>query len=79
MQPKYLDIMLLACTCLHNYLVNDEIFENIIETVPINSILQNLQADSVSRENAMCIRDKFKTYFNSCGAVSWQNEMISRN
>lgn len=71
--------MILACTCLHNYLRNDEIFGNIIETVSINSILQNLEENTVSRENAMCIRDKFNTYFNSCGAVSWQNEMISRS
>lgn len=38
-QPKYLNNIILACTCLHNYML-DDIPENI--SLPRDSILQNL-------------------------------------
>lgn len=71
--------MILACTCLHNYLRTDEQLENIhneIEnvTLPYNSILQNIQnvlhEDDNLMEDAMVIRDKFKSYFNSQNVVA---------
>lgn len=84
MQPKYLDTMILACTCLHNYIMEDFVSEDI--AVPNNSILQNYSVDSQNMDitgnqnvDAMEIREIFKSYFNSeHGAVSWQNEKITR-
>lgn len=81
MQPKYLDSMILACTCLHNYIIDDDVLTG-NETFPNssrNSILQNVTSVITREENSIEIRDKFKTYFNSQnGAVSWQNEIIGR-
>lgn len=78
MQPMHLDSMVLACTCLHNYIRENDELENL--QLPSNSILQNMRSvDNQTTTNAMVIRDKFKSYFISeHGAVPWQNEMITR-
>lgn len=82
MQPKYLDLMILACTCLHNYIRTHDHNEAEEVRPPRNSILQNInvqQEEDNQIEDGMIIRDNFKSYFNSQnGAVPWQNEMIRR-
>lgn len=84
MQPKFLDMMILACTCLHNYTLGDFGSEDV--ALSNNNILQNYSFDSQDMDitgnqnlDAMNIRENFKTYFISeHGAVPWQNEMITR-
>lgn len=74
----YLDSMILACTCLHNYIRENDELENL--ELPSNSILQDIRSvDYHTMTNAMVIRETFKSYFISeHGAVPWQNEMIGR-
>lgn len=76
-QPKYLNNIILACTCLHNYML-DDIPENI--SLPRDSILQNLlETSQTDDEEPLTIRNIFKNYFNSTnGSVYWQNDMIER-
>lgn len=84
MQPKFLDTMILACTCLHNYTLGNFGSEDV--ALSNNNILQSYSFDSQDMDitgnqnvDAMAIRENFKTYFNSeHGAVTWQNEMITR-
>lgn len=74
----YLYFMVLTCTCLHNYIRENDELENL--ELPSNSILQDIPSvDYQTTTNAMVIREKFKSYFISeHGAVTWQNEMIRR-
>lgn len=59
-QPKFLDAMIIACTCLHNYTLGDFRSEDV--SVSNYNILQNYSVDSqditgIQNVNAMEIRD----------------------
>jgi len=85
-------IVTLACCALHNYLshengayllgvIDNEDIEN-YKIIPgrwrnDNAQLRNLQTMNVRpNRNAIHICDEFKRYFNTVGAVEWQEGMI---
>lgn len=85
-QPRHLHSIILACTCLHNYMINSDtvmIYQD--QDQPQHSrndiLFQNINSqdeDILQLEN-MAIRDNFKQYFNSqSGLVQWQNYIAER-
>lgn len=80
--PEHLDIIIMAATCLHNFLRNDKCFwqPGELEKSEVPQGLQrprNMGANS-TRE-AINIRDRFSEYFNSPeGLVHWQDERVLR-
>lgn len=81
-QPKHLDNMILACVCLHNYIIG-HISTNIanIPSPPQDSILEHFITDNIDDQEmgGIITREKFKDYFNSeNGYLHWQNELVNR-
>lgn len=79
-QPKYLDYVILACICLHNYVI-DDVSTNM--SLPPNSILENVITNNRNNDgqvmDGLITREKFKNYFNSeNGSVHWQNDLVNR-
>lgn len=76
-------IITLACCTLHNFL-KKEAKSSYLHTNPEDDIdkryrfifgLSRQQAKRPKNE-VLLIREEFKEYFNECGAVPWQDEMI---
>lgn len=84
-QPRHLYSIIFACTCLHNFMINNRDTVMICQDQPQNprnnTLFQNINSqdeDNLELEN-MAIRDNFKQYFNSqSGLVHWQNYMAER-
>lgn len=83
MSPEHIDDVILATCCLHNFLRNDipqmkcGTQENNLDTNA--STLQELRnIGGRATDEAMRIRDEFKNYFYTTGAVNWQMDMVQR-
>lgn len=91
--PHHLDMIILACTCLHNFLINKDQIISESQQILHNTTSPPLQPDGTIFEQlqsldeneisiittSMGIRDKFKEYFNSeAGSVNWQDNIINR-
>ncbi|XP_039763801.1 protein ANTAGONIST OF LIKE HETEROCHROMATIN PROTEIN 1-like isoform X2 [Pararge aegeria] len=82
-QPKYLDNIILACTCLHNYIIDGENlrYEDVINNSSNSTIFENINDISHDEDSALLprtTREKFKDYFSEEGCVNWQNDIIDR-
>lgn len=82
-KPDHIDIIILATTCLHNFLRGDD--ENLWQPGELENLVQCEGMQCLPRVGgnaalqAFDIRDTFKQYFNSPeGKVGWQDEMINR-
>lgn len=77
-QPKYIDNIILACTCLHNFIIGG----TSTESQSIASVSINLENDN-NMNNALdgtTVREMFKDYFNSDeGSIPWQNDIVNRH
>ncbi|XP_050676177.1 uncharacterized protein LOC126973086 isoform X2 [Leptidea sinapis] len=77
-QPKYVDNIILACTCLHNFIIGG----TSTESQNIASVSINLENDN-NMNNAldgMTVREMFKDYFRSDeGSIPWQNDIVNRH
>lgn len=84
MSTKHLDMTVLACTCLHNFLIdvnNIHSFQSEPQNVP-DSIFEPIQQlnENADVTSIMSIRDKFAEYFcSNAGSVPWQNDIITRS
>lgn len=80
--PDHVDTVVLATTCMHNFLRDDTHFwgEGELESKEIETGLQPLsRVGGNAVRHAFEIRDSFKNYFVSPeGQVAWQNEVINR-
>lgn len=79
--PEHLDIIIMAATCLHNYLRNDKCSwqPGELEQSVVPEGLQRLRnMGGNSTRDAMNIRDRFAEYFNTEGVVPWQDERVHR-
>lgn len=82
MAPEHVDIVVLATTCLHNFLNDDKSlwqpgeFDN--EEIP-RGLRDLCGVGGNAGRDAFEIRDRFKNYFISPeGQVPWQEEMVNR-
>lgn len=82
-QANYIDNIILACTCLHNYIINNTKSSMQQTDVLENTIMNDNEVgdyDNIVLTEGMAIRDRFKQYFNSeNGAVHWQNDITNRS
>lgn len=78
-QPNQLENLILSTVCLHNYILDDEV--QVLSTR--NERARNLRdLDNTHDQDQLepiTVRDNFKQYFNSDGAVSWQLHVVNRN
>lgn len=80
-QPNYLDNIILACTCLHNYIMEGENlrYADAINNTSNSTILENIEShDEDSALLPMTTREKFKHYFSDEECVNWQDDIIDR-
>lgn len=82
-KPDHVDIIVLATTCLHNFLRGDETNLWRPGELELNEDFHGLRPLRRTGGNASLeafeIRDGFKKYFNSMqGKVSWQDDMINK-
>ncbi|XP_039757928.1 uncharacterized protein LOC120632189 [Pararge aegeria] len=85
-QPHHLDKIILACTCLHNFLIDEKyIHTQSHESNQSEIIFQDFEQLNEEEEDgsnvteSMKIRDEFKKYFSSeAGSVHWQDNIINR-
>lgn len=70
-----------ACI-IHNMISDEKSQANNIDDVDepaasgLDSFTEDDESENISSLEPKAIRDKFKDYFNSVGAVSWQNDTI---
>lgn len=83
-QPRHLYSIILACTCLHNYIIDSDpvmfLQEESHNRRRNSTILDSLHSreDDNLLQN-MDIRDDFKEYFNSpSGSLDWLNDIVER-
>lgn len=82
--PEVVDYIILSTCILHNMLRNAKIScpnENankILELPKENMITLNATSDKRASYEAFQVRDNFRTYFGTTGAVSWQDNIVSR-
>lgn len=84
-QPRHLHSIILACTCLHNYIIDSDpvmILQDKSHRGRNHTLLHNVHShddDNLQLQNIMAIRDNFKQYFNSpSGSLHWQNDIVER-
>lgn len=81
-QPDMVDKIILATCCLHNYLGTDNLPSNCDH--PETNVTESTAFDNLnpirrnSTQYAFTVRNKFKEYFNSEGAVPWQLDIVRR-
>lgn len=67
---------------LHNYLRNENDnntnIDRNVDIMPRNQLLPIQRTNSSSALNASTMRQRFTTYLNTVGKVSWQEESIVR-
>nr|CAI5840130.1 unnamed protein product [Callosobruchus analis] len=82
-QPDMVDKIILATCCLHNYLgtdnlpsdCDDSLQANLTESTAFNH-LNPIRRNST--QYAFSVRNKFKEYFSTEGAVPWQLDIMSQ-
>nr|CAI5820986.1 unnamed protein product [Callosobruchus analis] len=82
-QPDMVDKIILATCCLHNYLgtdnlpsdCDDSLQANLTESTAFNH-LNPIRRNST--QYAFSVRNKFKEYFSTEGAVPWQLDIVRR-
>ncbi|KAF2900512.1 hypothetical protein ILUMI_05673 [Ignelater luminosus] len=84
LSAEKVEIITLACVVLHNYLIcnnNEKYAESILEESHVNDSLMPLgqQGSNNSSLETRLIRDEFKNFFNTSGAVPWQQQAIRNN
>ncbi|CAK1592720.1 unnamed protein product [Parnassius mnemosyne] len=81
-QPKYCDLIILATTCLHNFLIENRTpgqeneFHSNINL--LTAITDNNNENSSNSDAVLTTRNKFKDYFSSSGALDWQDQVATR-
>lgn len=83
-QPKYCDLIILATTCLHIFLIENRTpspgQENVLHSNMnlLTAITDNNDENSSNIDAGITIRNKFKDYFSASGALNWQDEVATR-
>ncbi|XP_071051369.1 uncharacterized protein [Onthophagus taurus] len=80
--PEHLDKIIMAGTCLHNFLRNDKCSwqpDELQQTEVLQGLDRIRNMGGYCTRDAINVRDKFSEYFSTPeGLVPWQNERIQR-
>jgi hypothetical protein len=75
-QPKYINNIILASTCLHNFIIDDHSMEALGSNT--NNAIDRTNDTVFNNLEGMVVRDCFTEYFSNVGNVYWQNEIVNR-
>uniref|UniRef100_A0A8C1YIC8 DDE Tnp4 domain-containing protein n=1 Tax=Cyprinus carpio TaxID=7962 RepID=A0A8C1YIC8_CYPCA len=77
--PDKINSLILSACLLHNFLLKPMEVERLLNTsAPTTGSIENISTAGGPRgaREAYTVQDKFCSFFNSEGRVSWQNEMV---
>ncbi|XP_032518470.2 uncharacterized protein LOC116770939 isoform X3 [Danaus plexippus] len=75
-QPKYINNIILASTCLHNFIIDGHSMDALSSNT--NNAIDRTNDSVFNNLDGMVVRDCFTEYFSNVGNVYWQNEIVNR-
>lgn len=75
-QPKYINNIILASTCLHNFIIDGHSMEALSSNT--NNAIDRTNDTVFNNLEGMVVRDCFTEYFSNVGNVYWQNKIVNR-